>query len=75
MASLYLEVKTFAGGTPGDAVSELCLLADRLGIVCMAEMNRVHVVAHPGDNPTALLGAFEATKPPPPGAMRFARLA
>lgn len=55
---LKLEVDVFAGTNVVDAASDLCQLADRIGVLCVVDFNGVKLWAYPGGNPQRLIEAF-----------------
>lgn len=58
MSTLCLKVEAFAGTTIEDACRDLCALADRVGILCEVDFNKVKVWAFPGTDPAQLAKAW-----------------
>ena len=58
LSSFVLRVEPFAGSDVRLVASELCQLADRIGVRCEARFNGVLLWARPGDNPLRLVDAF-----------------
>lgn len=64
LKTLMLRVDLFAGTTVGDAAQELCLLAERVGALCVAalcvaDFNGVKLWARPGDDPLLLAASYD----------------
>ena len=58
LKTLTLKLELFAGTDVRDAASDLCQLADRIGVLCEADFNGVKLWARPGDNPLRLADAY-----------------
>lgn len=59
LRTFTLKVELFAGTEIRDVASELCQLADRIGVMCEAQFNSVKLWARPGDYPPLLVEAYE----------------
>ena len=65
LKTFLLRVEPFAGSDITSVATELCQLADRVGVRCEAAFNDVKLWARPGDNPLRLVDAYhEAVKRP-----------
>ena len=74
LRTLTLKLELFAGTDVRDAASDLCQLADRIGVLCEADFNGVKLWARPGDNPLRLVESYhEALKKPTPHKIAQAR--
>jgi len=60
LKTFVLKVEPHAGSHLNDVAMELCQLAGRLGVGCVASFNGVEIWADPGDNPLRLVEAFHA---------------
>lgn len=58
LKTITLRLELFAGTDVRDAASDLCQLADRIGVLCEADFNGVKLWARPGDNPLRLVDDF-----------------
>lgn len=58
LKTFVVRVELFAGTDVRDAASEMCQLADRIGVRCEASFNGVKLWARPGDNPLRLVDAY-----------------
>lgn len=54
MSVLCLEVKGFGGASVEEAVKEMAATASRLGLWVSGDLNGIHVLASPDDNPETL---------------------
>lgn len=58
LKTFVLRLEPFAGTDVRDVASEMCQLADRIGVRCEVMFNGVKLWARPGDNPLRLVDAF-----------------
>lgn len=56
--TFVLPLKVFVGSNVSDVCSELCQLADRIGVRCEVDFNGVTLWARPGNDPLRLVDAF-----------------
>ena len=73
LKSFTLKVEMFAGTDIREAASDLCELADRIGVRCEAQFNGVKLWARPGDNPLRLVEAFHVELKRPANLCRIAQ--
>ena len=73
LKSMTLKMELFAGVDIDAAASDLCRLADRIGVLCEAEFNGVKLWARPGDNPLRLVDSFHAQLKRPAGHYKIAQ--
>ena len=73
LKTFTLNVEPFAGSDVRDVASELCQLADRVGVRCVAGFNGVKLWARPGDNPLRLVDAFNEQIKRPEMAYKIAQ--
>lgn len=59
LKTFTLRLELFAGADIRDAASEMCQLADRIGVMCEAQFNGVKLWARPGDNPLRLVEVYD----------------
>lgn len=59
LRTFLVQVEPFAGSDVTAVATELCQLADRIGVRCEAKFNGVKLWARPGDNPLRLVEAFD----------------
>jgi len=59
LPTMQLKVELFAGTDIVSAVTDLCELANRVGTLCEAKFNGVHLWARPGDDPQQLVAAWD----------------
>lgn len=73
LKTITLKLELFAGTDIRDAASDLCQLADRIGILCEANFNGVHLWARPGDNPLRLVDVYHEQLKRPPAHYKIAK--
>ena len=56
--TLTLRVEAFAGCSIDDTASDLCALANRVGILCEVPFNDVKLWARPGDDASKLVDSY-----------------
>ena len=59
LATMQFKVELFAGVDIAVAAADLCELANRVGTLCEAKFNGVHLWARPGDDPAQLVSAWD----------------
>lgn len=65
LRTMSFKLELFAGTDVYEAASDLCRLADRIGVLCVADFNGVKLWARPGDDYPRLVDAyFEQLKRP-----------
>jgi hypothetical protein len=62
MAPLKIHVEGFGGHSTEETVKELAVLAARLGLWVTCDVNGIHVMAGPDDNPATLWGNYEKAR-------------
>lgn len=73
LRTITLKLELFAGTDVRDAASDLCQLADRIGVLCEADFNGVKLWARPGDNPLRLVDAYHEQLKRPPQTYKIAK--
>lgn len=73
LRTITLKLELFVGTDVRDAASDLCQLADRIGVLCEADFNGVKLWARPGDNPLRLVDAYHEQLKRPPQAYKIAK--
>lgn len=73
LPTMQLKVQLFAGTYVADAAADLCELASRVGTLCEAEFNGVHLWARPGDDPARLVAAWDEQMKRPSGVYKIAQ--
>lgn len=73
LRTITLKLELFAGTDVRDAASDLCQLADRIGVLCEADFNGVKLWARPGDNPLRLVDAYHEQLKRPAQAYKIAK--
>ena len=73
LPTMQLKVDLFAGIDIADAAADLCELANRVGTLCKAEFNGVHLWARPGDDPAHLVAAWSEQMKRPPNVYKIAQ--
>lgn len=74
LKTLSMKLDAFAGTDISDVASDLCQLADRLGILCVADFNGVKLWARAGDSPLKLVDAFYEQLKRPAGHYKIAQV-
>lgn len=73
LRSLTLNVELSPGTDIRDAASDLCQLADRIGVLCEANFNGVKLWARPGNNPLRLVDDFHRQLQKPAQRIKIAQ--
>ncbi len=53
--SIYLDVKAFIGCDIAQIASDICALANRVGVTVCADVNDSFLMAHPGETPQKVI--------------------
>ncbi len=73
LKTFVLCVKVFPGSSIEDVASELCQLADRIGVRCEASFNSVTLWAKPGDDASRLIDSYCKEIKLPPRRLKIAQ--
>jgi hypothetical protein len=74
LPTMQLKVQLFAGTDVAAAAADLCELANRVGTLCEAEFNGVHLWARPGNDPALLVAAWDEQMKRPSGVYKIAQV-
>ncbi len=74
LPTMQVKVELFAGTDIAAAAADLCELSNRIGTLCEAKFNGVHLWARPGDDPQLLIAAWDEQIKRPSTAYKIAQV-